>query len=43
MELIITGVLLAIGFYLAPLIVGGTVLIVGAIGTGICKLLGGCK
>lgn len=43
MELIVTGILLAIGFYLAPVIIGGIVMIAGVIGLGICRLFGGCK
>jgi hypothetical protein len=43
MELIATGVLLAIGFYLAPLIIAGVVAIAGLIGLGICRLFSGCK
>jgi len=43
MEYIVIGIAIAIGFYIAPLVItilGATVL---GIGVGICKLFGGCK
>jgi hypothetical protein len=43
MEIIVTGILLAIGFYIAPLVLGLIVAGAGAIGYGICRLFGGCK
>lgn len=41
MELIFTGILLAIGFYLAPVVVGGALVIVAGIFAGISNLFGG--
>ena len=37
------GILLAIGFYAAPLIISAVVGIVAIVGVGICKLFGGCR
>lgn len=43
MEWLGIGIMLAIGFYLAPVVITLVVGIVGAVGIGICKLFGGCK
>jgi hypothetical protein len=43
MEWIFIGFMVAIGIYLAPLVIGAVVMTVGAIGYGVCRLLGGCK
>ena len=39
MEYVFIGLALAIGFYLAPIVMVSIV----AIGVGICRLFGGCK
>lgn len=43
MELIVTGILIAIGFYIAPIVITVAIGVITAIGVGICKLFGGCK
>lgn len=40
METIGTGILIAIGFYLAPFVIGMVALVAGAILAGIAKILG---
>ena len=43
MEIIGYGILLAIGFYFAPFIVGGVVVVGSMLMIGLCKILGGCR
>lgn len=43
MEWIGIGIMVAIGFYIAPFVITSCIAIVGVIGIGICKLFGGCK
>lgn len=43
MEWIGIGLMVAIGFYLAPVVIMAVVGVVGGLLIGICKLFGGCK
>lgn len=43
MEWIGIGIAVAIGFYLAPFILGAIVFGVAAVAVGICRLFGGCR
>ena len=43
MEIIGHGILLAIGFYVAPLVAGAVIMTVSVVGVLICQLFGGCK
>ena len=37
------GIMVAIGFYIAPAVVMGISVVFVVIGAGICRLFGGCK
>jgi hypothetical protein len=43
MEIIGYGILLAIGFYIAPIVLMFLLSALSIIGVGICKLFGGCR
>ena len=43
MEIIGTGILLTIGYFIAPLVVAAAFAIVVALSVGICNMFGGCK